>query len=213
MFRIALMLLFLSYLGCSGVDSSEELVQEEPMANQKTSELREKVGNAMTISLTSPAFKEGERIPKTFTGEGEDRSPPIVWSDVPAGTKSFVLICDDPDAPTPQPWVHWVIYAIPPDVDSLPEGVPADTRLETPNGAMQGKNSWDSGQNIGYRGPMPPPGHGTHHYHFTLYALSETPDFQPEMTKTEVLSAISEKVLGEGKLIGTYSRSGAFRTL
>lgn len=160
----------------------------------------------MQIEITSTAFAQDERIPKKYTGEGSDVSPRLTWSGVPAGTKELVLICDDPDAPTPEPWVHWVIYSLPPTIAGLNEGVPRELRLKEPTGALQGKNSWPDGENIGYRGPMPPPRHGTHHYHFRLYALSEKVPMAPGLTKKEVLQQIENKVVATGKLTGTYSR-------
>ena len=138
----------------------------------------------MSIKITSSAFAEGQQIPKKYTGEGQDVSPPLAWSDLPAGTKELVLICDDPDAPTDEPWVHWVIYKIPADVAGLPEGIARLPRLKNPAGALQGQNSWPKGQNnIGYRGPMPPPGHGVHHYHFKLYALEAKLVAEPGLDK------------------------------
>jgi len=159
--------------------------------------------SAMTI--TSPAFDSGQRIPTHYTGEGQDVSPPLQWSDPPDGVKQFALIVDDPDAPTAEPWVHWVIYSLPPNLTSLPEAVPRDAQLTDPPGAMQGLNSWPS-NNVGYRGPMPPPGHGMHHYYFTLYALDQALDLEPRMTKAELLRAIDGHVLETAELIGTYER-------
>ena len=160
----------------------------------------------MAIQLTSTAFGEGERIPAKHTGEGEDVSPPLAWSGVPEGTKELALICDDPDAPTPQPWVHWVIYKIPADCQGLPEGVAKTPRLEEPAGALQGANSWPSGQTIGYRGPMPPPGHGVHRYFFRLYALSASLAIEPGLDKGTLLEKMSRHILDEGHLMGTYER-------
>ncbi len=158
------------------------------------------------LLVSSPAFKAGERIPKrhAYTGEGENVSPAIAWSGAPASTKEFALLCDDPDAPTPEPWVHWVVYRIPPNVASLPENVPMeDKELKNPKGAMQGTNSW---RKLGWGGPMPPPGHGTHHYHFKVYALDANLTLNPAATKAELLKAMSNLILAEGDLVGTYSR-------
>lgn len=166
----------------------------------------EEGGDRMAIRITSPAFHAGQPIPRKYTGEGEDVSPPLEWSGVPEGTQELVLICDDPDAPTPEPWVHWVLYKIPADVTKLPENLPKTPKLENPPGALQGKNSWPSGQTIGYRGPMPPPGHGRHRYYFRLYALNTKLNLQPGATKKEVMQAIKGHILGEGELIGTYER-------
>ena len=102
--------------------------------------------NAM--KLESRVLKPGARIDKEFTADGRDMSPPLAWHDAPAGTKEFALICDDPDAPTPTPWVHWVIYGIGPDVHELPERVPPEGQLPRPLLARQGKNSWTSGRTI-----------------------------------------------------------------
>src|SRR5208337_3915886 len=122
----------------------------------------------MTITLTSPAFAANQAIPVKHTGEGQNRSPALVWSGIPAQAKELALICDDPDAPRPPPWVHWVLYGLPLATQSLPEGVDPEPTLIEPKGACQGRNSSST---IGYQGPMPPKGHGTHHYHFKLYAL------------------------------------------
>jgi len=157
------------------------------------------------IKLTSPAFAEGQPIPKKYTGEGEDVSPPLEWSKPPEGTKELVLICDDPDAPRKDPWVHWVIYKIPADAKGLPEGVETAAKPKQPAGVLQGKNSWPDGENVGYRGPMPPPGK-PHRYFFRLYALDQVLDGPPELTKGELLQKTSGHVLGQGQLMGTYQR-------
>lgn len=160
----------------------------------------------MTLQVTSPAFTQGHPIPKKYTGEGADVSPPLAWSDVPEGTKELVLICDDPDAPTDEPWVHWVIYKLPATTTGLPEGVPRKPRLKLPPGALQGRNSWPGQESIGYRGPMPPPGHGTHRYHFKLYAIEAHLICEPGMDKKAIMSEIKDHILAEGVLMGTYQR-------
>jgi Raf kinase inhibitor-like YbhB/YbcL family protein len=162
-------------------------------------------GMAM-ILLTSTAFADGEPIPRDHTGEGDDLSPLMTWTGLPPGTKSLALVCDDPDAPTPRPWVHWVIYNIPADAGGLPEGLPRDERLSAPEGALQGKNSWPS-DNVGYRGPMPPPGSGRHRYDFKLYALDAMLNLEPAAaTKESLEQAMRGRVLGQGQLVGTYER-------
>jgi Raf kinase inhibitor-like YbhB/YbcL family protein len=160
----------------------------------------------MKIELTSSAFQEGAKIPKQYTGEGLDLSPPLAWSGLPGGTRELALICDDPDAPTPEPWVHWVIYKIPATAAALPEGLPKTPTLKEPPGVFQGKNSWAGGQTIGYRGPLPPPKSGPHRYFFKLYALDAALDLAPGATKPALLKAINGHVLAEGRLIGTYER-------
>lgn len=162
------------------------------------------------MKLTS-CFENGDLIGKQYTGEGSDQSPPVTWSDVPVGTRSFALICDDPDAPSPQkpaadPWVHWVIYNIPADVDRLPEGVSRAASPQEIPGANQGCNSWPQ-NNIGFRGPMPPPGSGRHRYFFRLYALDTGLQLDPtKANKTQLLAAIEGHVLAEAQLMGTYQR-------
>ena len=160
----------------------------------------------MSITLTSTAFSAGEPIPKRHTGDGEDLSPPLAWENVPEGTKEFALLCDDPDAPTPKPWVHWVVYKIPADLRSLPEGVATKPVLDSPAGALQGHNSWTSASQFGYRGPQPPKGHGTHHYHFKLYALNAPLDIPPQADKLALVEAMTGHVLAQGELVGTYER-------
>jgi len=156
----------------------------------------------MKLTVSSPAFAAGERIPKQYTGEGADLSPPLTWSAGPAGTAEYALIMDDPDAPG-QTWVHWVLYKIPPATTALKEGVPTDEALTDPPGARQGVNS---SRALGYHGPMPPPGHGTHHYHFKVYALGRAISLAAGATKPQLLDAMRGQILAEGELVGTYSR-------
>ena len=164
--------------------------------------------NPMTMSLTSPAFADNELIPKKFTGEGEDVSPPLQWSNLPEGTKELAIICEDPDAPTAEPWVHWVIYKIPATVGGLPEGLPQTARLKNPAGALQGLNSWAAPgkPTYGYRGPMPPVGHGTHHYYFTLCALDTKLIIDPGDSKKGLIEEMQDHVLATATLTGLYSR-------
>lgn len=157
----------------------------------------------MQIQIESDAFGANGPIPKKHSGEGEDVSPALRWATPPAEAKQLALIVDDPDAPGPQPWVHWVIYNIRPDGPGLSEGIPAQERPPEPAGAAQGQNSWGA---IGYGGPMPPPGSGPHHYHFRLYALDVEPTLEPGLTKDKLLQAVSEHVLATGELVGTYQR-------
>lgn len=160
----------------------------------------------MSITVTSSAFAEGERIPKLFTGDGQDVSPPLRWEGIPDGAKELALMCDDPDAPTAEPWVHWVIYKLPASLRELPQALAAGSRLEQPITALQGRNSWTGGRTIGYRGPAPPPGHGVHHYHFRLYALDCELKVHAGIDKKTLLKAMDGHVLAEGELVGTYQR-------
>jgi Raf kinase inhibitor-like YbhB/YbcL family protein len=157
----------------------------------------------MSMTIRSDAFAEGQPIPRRHTEDGEDLSPPLTWSDPPEGTRELALIVDDPDAPRAEPWVHWVVYKIPPDVRTLPAGIPQSPSLNVPLGALPGKNSWDSD---GYRGPAPPRGHGTHHYHFRLYALDAPLAAAQGLDKAGLLRAMQGHVLAEAELVGTYER-------
>jgi len=151
------------------------------------------------MELTSSAFAEGTEIPKKYTCDAEDISPPLSWTAPPQGTASLVLICDDPDAPVGT-WVHWVLYGLPADARHLAEGVPP-TEI-TAGGAKQGRN--DFGR-IGYGGPCPPRG-PAHRYFFKLYAVDMDLTLGPGATKAEVLKAIEGHVLAETQYMGRYKR-------
>ena len=153
----------------------------------------------MSIELSSTAFQPGATIPKQFTGDGANQSPPLRWSEPPSGTKSLALICDDPDAPRGT-WVHWVVFNLPAQTRELEEGVPTTGTLG--NGAKQGKNDFG---NVGYGGPAPPKGN-PHRYFFTLYALDVVVDLPPGATKANLLDAMKGHILAEGQLMGTYGR-------
>lgn len=169
---------------------------------QITTASREIVGEEAKIpmKITSAAFKEGETIPRKYTCEGEDISPPLSWTAGPKGTRSFALIADDPDAPTPKPWVHWVIYDLPPTVQNLPEGIPRLEKLA--NGEKQGLTDF---KRIGYGGPCPPS--GVHRYYFKLYALDTVLLLKPGATKYELLKAMEGHILAEAQLMGKYEKT------
>jgi Raf kinase inhibitor-like YbhB/YbcL family protein len=155
----------------------------------------------MGMTIQASAFAPGGKIPAKFTADGQDVSSALSWSGLPAGTKELALVCDDPDAPTPEPWVHWIIYKLPGDATGLPENVPTTEKLSAPAGAVQGKNSWGR---IGYGGPSPPP--GLHHYHFKLYALDAPLDLASGADKKRLLAAMKGHVLAEAEVVGTYER-------
>ncbi|MBN1123721.1 MAG: YbhB/YbcL family Raf kinase inhibitor-like protein [Sedimentisphaerales bacterium] len=150
------------------------------------------------ITISSSAFREGEMMPAKYTADGQDISPPLEWSTTPEGTVSIALISDDPDAPMGT-WVHWVLYNLPPEVKSLAENVPPKERLN--NGALQGTT--DFGR-IGYGGPAPPS--GVHRYYFKVYALDQMLDLAPGETKQQLEKAMKGHILGQGQLMGKYSR-------
>ncbi len=153
-----------------------------------------------SLTLTSTAFANGETIPDKYTCEGEDISPPLTWSDVPKGVKSFALTVEDPDAPGGT-FVHWVIFDIPGTLNELPEDVPKEKpRLE--GLGIQGINDF---RLIGYRGPCPPPGK-PHRYVFTLYAL-DTYLERPGGTSIRALrEAMKGHIKAQGQLVGMYGR-------
>jgi Raf kinase inhibitor-like YbhB/YbcL family protein len=157
----------------------------------------------MSMTIRSDAFDDGRAIPRHYGEDGEDQSPPLTWSGLPEGTRELALIVEDPDAPRPEPWVHWVLYKIPADIRILAEGVPPSPILNIPTGAMQGKNSWGT---EGYRGPAPPPGHGVHHYHFRLFALDVPLHAAQGLDKKGLLEAMQAHVLAQAELVGTYQR-------
>ncbi len=154
------------------------------------------------MKLTSPSFENQEEIPKKYTCDGEDVSPPLTWSNAPEGTKSFALIVDDPDAPDPtdpkMTWVHWVVYNIPATILSLPEGVKAS---DLPKGTLQGLNDW---KRTGYGGPCPPV--GKHRYFHKLYALDILLSDLKQPTKVKLEKAMEGHVLSKTELIGLYQR-------
>jgi Raf kinase inhibitor-like YbhB/YbcL family protein len=156
----------------------------------------------MTLTLTSPAFANGRAIPRQHTCEGADASPALAWSGVPAGTKTLVLVVDDPDAPDPaapkMTWVHWVLYDIPASASGLPASAKA---AALPAGTREGLNDW---QRTGYGGPCPPI--GRHRYFFKLYALDKALGDLGKPTKAQVESAMRGHVLAQAELVGTYQK-------
>ncbi len=168
--------------------------QSKPKAQRETKKEEGKIA----MKLMSPAFEEGGMIPAKFTCDGEDFSPALSWEGVPAGTQSFALIADDPDAPMGT-WVHWVMYNIPDTTRHLDEAVPVVEKL--PDGSLQGINDF---RKIGYGGPCPPS--GVHRYYFKLYALDAKLKLPAGSTKAELLRAMAGHILGKAEFMGKYSR-------
>ena len=152
----------------------------------------------MDIKIKSPAFVPGGKIPGKYTCDGMDISPPLAWTLGPEGTKTFALICDDPDAPMGT-WVHWVLFNLPADIIELRENVLPERELKS--GTKQGMNDF---RKIGYGGPCPPG--GTHRYYFKLYALDTEINLEAGATKSELLKAMEGHILAEGQLMGRYER-------
>ncbi len=154
----------------------------------------------MGFAITSSAFIEGSPIPRKYTCDGANISPPLRWSGAPTGTTSYVLVLEDPDSPNPRApqrtWVHWLLYDIPAMVHETLEG-------HAPPGAQCGLNSWNHAL---YGGPCPPI--GRHRYFHKLYALDRWMPSLREPTKDELGAAMEGHVLGQAVLIGTYERRG-----
>ncbi len=147
------------------------------------------------LDVTSPAFTHATAIPERHTTDGDDVSPPLQWVNVPAGARQLALVCHDPDAPLTHGFTHWVAYGIRPDVTGIPEG--------GGDGYVEGVNDFG---NEGYGGPAPPPGHGTHHYYFHLYALDAEIDAGPGLSRGELLARIDDHIIEQARLVGTYRR-------
>jgi Raf kinase inhibitor-like YbhB/YbcL family protein len=155
--------------------------------------------SSMAFTISSVSFPNGGDIPRKFTCDGADVSPELSWTQPPAGTGSFALIADDPDAPVGT-WTHWVIYDLPPATSSLLEGVSKVDEL--PSGGRQGRNDF---RKIGYGGPCPPPGKA-HRYFFKLYALDRLLGLKPGSTKQELEHAMQNHILGNAEWMGKYQR-------
>lgn len=151
-----------------------------------------------TLQLKSTAFDHHGEIPTKHTGEGENVSPALSWEGAPDGTRSIAIVCHDPDAPLVKPgsygFTHWVLYNLPPSTTSLEEGTSQGTSGPIDNG------------NTGYSGPMPPEGHGRHHYYFWVLALDVEPNLQEGLSLERFLETVEPNVLGMNRIIGTYKR-------
>jgi Raf kinase inhibitor-like YbhB/YbcL family protein len=155
--------------------------------------------DGVTLAVQSPAFAAGTTIPRQYTCDGADQSPPLTWSGAPAHAASLALIVQDPDAPGGT-FTHWVVFNLPPSPAELAAGAPKTTVL--PNGARQGRNDF---RRVGYGGPCPPRG-SPHHYHFQLYALDTPLNLTPGASASEVRTAMRGHVLASGELVGLYGR-------
>jgi Raf kinase inhibitor-like YbhB/YbcL family protein len=152
---------------------------------------------ASTFQLKSSGFSNGGAIPQKFTCDGPDVSPELSWNDPPAGTKTFALIMDDPDAPGGT-WVHWVLYDLPPSVRELPEGVPKTKDLQI--GGRQGVNDF---RRVGYGGPCPPHG-ASHRYSFRLYALDQPTQLPAGASKGGLELSMKGHIVAQSELVGRF---------
>jgi Raf kinase inhibitor-like YbhB/YbcL family protein len=196
---VAVFPFFAGFLTFSLADTSGLWAAGKEVSQKST----DKGGAPMSLTITSSVFSQDKDIPAKYTCDGQDLSPPLAWSGLPAGTKSLALIVDDPDAPDPaapkMTWVHWVLYNIPPGATGLPEGVKPG---EVPKGTKEGLNDW---KRTGYGGPCPPV--GRHRYFHKLYALDVVLPDLGKATKQEVEKAMKGHVLASAELVGTYKRS------
>ncbi len=185
---LTLLFIALAFAGCA---SRSQLVTQPPPTNTSTN-------NKPEIKLTSSAFSEGQPIPRAYTCDGVNISPPLEWSGVPKTAKTIAIVCDDPDAPGGT-WVHWVLYNLPGDNIGLVENLPVTESLKA--GGFQGSNDFGK---IGYGGPCPPS--GTHRYFFRVYAIDSELPLKAGATKAELMKAMEGHVLLQGQLMGTYRR-------
>ena len=164
-----------------------------------SNQCKNKTDMSTNIIVKSDSFSDGGMIPAKYTCDGANISPQLSWDNAPKGTKSFVLICEDPDAPMGT-FTHWILYDIPADVHELPENLPKDKVL--PNGAKQGIADF---KKIGYGGPCPPS--GTHRYYFKLYSLDTLLNLEPGLKKEDILKAMNGHILAQGQIMGKYTRT------
>jgi Raf kinase inhibitor-like YbhB/YbcL family protein len=148
----------------------------------------------MSLQLTSDAFSNGQSIPAKYSCIGKNISPALAWTEPPAGTQSFALIVDDPDAPG-RTWVHWVLFNIAANTRSLPEDFSADSSIAVGN---------NSSNQASYQGPCPPS--GTHRYYFKLYALDTVLSLLPGAAKDQLLKEMDGHILAQAELLGTFSK-------
>lgn len=160
---------------------------------------REATRTTAGIRVTSPQIGANTPIPARHTEYGEGRSPALHWQTI-GGARSYAVLVEDPDAPTAEPFVHWLVWNIPPDMHELPEDIRADTEPRAPSGIRQGRNDRGS---IGWFGPRPPAGDGAHHYHFQVLALDAMLDLEEGATRDELLRTIDGRVIAKGELVAT----------
>ncbi|WP_244610389.1 YbhB/YbcL family Raf kinase inhibitor-like protein [Microvirga pakistanensis] len=174
-----------------------------PPASDLAIRLVEPKVQTAALQVTSPKFQANDAIPLTYSAYGDNASPPITWSGAPEGTKSFVVIVDDPDTETAKPYTYWVAYNIPATTTSLREGLQTSPMLQDPKGLMQGRNTRGS---VGYTGLKPPVGDPAHRYHIQVFALDRNLDLRAGAMRAEVIEAMKDHVLAEGELVGSFER-------
>lgn len=159
------------------------------------------------ITVSSSAFGNHATVPLEYTAYGDNVSPQITWSDLPEGTRQLALVMDDPIAPTPEPFVHWVVYNIPASADELPEGMSTEPRVEEPQSLAGTVNGVNGTGRAGYFGPRPPADGELHEYHIRVYALDEELELETGLGRDELMEAIDGHIIGNGMLMGHYERT------
>ena len=197
-----------SYKGSAAAPSQSPAIPSQSLERQVAAGtgvplVLERTPNATSVTVQSPAFQDGQAMPRRFSAYHEGLSPPLTWGAVPKAV-TYAVIAEDPDSRPIKPFVHWVAWNIPASATSLPEGLQVQPRLTDPEGMLQGATSRGS---VGYYGPKPPVGDRPHHYHFQVLALDTRLNIQPGSTREEVLSATKGHVIGKGKLVGTYHQT------
>src|SRR4030095_2032120 len=193
-----LLFFIILFTGCKKDTYQKPAGNMDTTGEKKSDTTNTKQKSSMTIKST--AFNEGGMIPKKYSCEGENLSPPLEWSDSPAGTNTFALIVDDPDAPAGT-WVHWVVYNIPASTLELKDDMSSQKTSDSK--IVQGINDF---KKASYGGPCPPS--GTHRYFFKLYAIDAKLDLAGDVTKDKLLDAMKGHVLGQAQLIGKYTKGG-----
>ncbi|HEX4195940.1 MAG TPA: YbhB/YbcL family Raf kinase inhibitor-like protein [Caulobacteraceae bacterium] len=200
------LIIALSASACGRAQSNPETVVADPHRPQHSPEsltigrITPRTGEG--VELSSEAFPDEGKIDRRHSAYGDNLSPPLRWTPV-EGAGAYAIVLEDPDAPTEKPFVHWMIWNIPGEVASLPEGLPNNAELVSPQGAIQGRNNNDS---AGYFGPHPPAGHGLHHYHFQIFALDGPLGLHPDADLRALTNAMQGRVIADGELVGTYEQ-------
>ncbi|HTX47990.1 MAG TPA: YbhB/YbcL family Raf kinase inhibitor-like protein [Caulobacteraceae bacterium] len=203
--RLALTAFLLVLAACGRASSQPEasMAQHDPPRSPEALSLGRITPRepGAVLELLSTAVDPDGKIERRYAAYGDNLSPPLHWTPV-KGARAYAIIVEDPDAPMERPYVHWLIWNIPGDVDWLPEGLPQRDHLVTPQGAIQGRN--DTGDH-GYFGPRPPAGTGVHHYHFQIFALDEPLTLPSSASLRALVDAMKGHVLADGELVGTYA--------
>jgi len=175
--------------------SAGEVLRKSRAGNEKLASVKLGRGRPATIRVASDWFDNGSMLPVRCTVDGEGEAPPLRWSGLPSEAKSLVLVCEDPDAPTPEPFVHWLVYDIQPGLEALDMSALARVR--------QGENSK---LRTGFTPAAPPPGHGLHHYHFQLFALDMPVNLEEGAGRSKLFGAMQGRVVAWGEVVGMYQR-------